>query len=68
MLISGVSLVPLVAGGIAQALWQRQKPKQEETYNIPLASGLICGEAIVVLLIIVLKATATAWGWGLGDN
>ena len=68
MLISGVSLVPLVAGGIAQALWQRQNPKQEETYNIPLASGLICGEAIVVLLIIVLKATATAWGWGLGDN
>ena len=55
MLIPTVSIMPMVIGGICQWLWHRQNPKQEETYNTPLASGFIAGEAIVVLLISILK-------------
>ncbi len=55
MLIPSVSILPMVVGGIVQALWARSNPKQEETYNTPLASGLIAGEAIVVLFISILK-------------
>ena len=55
MLIPTVSILPMVIGGIFQALWARSNPKQEETYNTPLASGLIAGEAIVVLVISILK-------------
>ena len=55
MLIPTVSILPMVLGGVFQALWARRNPKQEETYNTPLASGFIAGEAIVVLLISILK-------------
>jgi uncharacterized oligopeptide transporter (OPT) family protein len=55
MLIPTVSIMPMVIGGIFQWLWSRSNAKQEETYNTPLASGFIAGEAIVVLLISILK-------------
>ena len=55
MLIPGVSIMPLVLGGICQYCWQKWNPKSEESYNTPLASGFIAGEAIVVLVISVLK-------------
>jgi uncharacterized oligopeptide transporter (OPT) family protein len=55
MLIPAVSIMPLVFGGICQALWARANPKNEETYNTPLSSGFIAGEAVVVLLISILK-------------
>ena len=55
MLIPAVSIMPMVIGGLVQYAWQKQNPKQEETYNTPLASGLIAGEALVVLLISILK-------------
>jgi uncharacterized oligopeptide transporter (OPT) family protein len=55
MLIPTVSIMPMVLGGIFQWLWSRSNAKQEQTYNTPLASGFIAGEAIVVLLISILK-------------
>jgi len=54
MLIPGYAVVPMVAGGIAQALWARASPRTEATYNMPLASGFIAGEALVVLVFSVL--------------
>jgi uncharacterized oligopeptide transporter (OPT) family protein len=55
MLIPAVSILPLVVGGIIQAVWAKANPKQEETYNTPLSSGFIAGEAVVVLIITILK-------------
>lgn len=51
MLIPGYAVIPMVAGGIIQALWKRLAPKSEEVYNTPLASGFITGEALVLLLL-----------------
>jgi uncharacterized oligopeptide transporter (OPT) family protein len=56
MLIPTVSILPMVIGGVFQWLWSRSNARQEETYNTPLASGFIAGEAIVVLLISILKS------------
>lgn len=55
MLIPGVSIMPLVLGGLCQFGWQKWNAKSEATYNTPLASGFIAGEAIVVLIISILK-------------
>jgi uncharacterized oligopeptide transporter (OPT) family protein len=55
MLIPTVSILPLVCGGIIQWVWSRASPKSEEKYNTPIASGLIAGEALVVLVISILK-------------
>jgi uncharacterized oligopeptide transporter (OPT) family protein len=49
MLIPGYAVVPMVAGGLLQAVWVRASPDTEATYNMPLASGFIAGEALVVL-------------------
>jgi uncharacterized oligopeptide transporter (OPT) family protein len=54
MLIPGFAIVPMVAGGIVQAIWARRSPGTEAVYNMPLASGFITGEALVVLVFSVL--------------
>ena len=56
MLIPAVSIMPLSSSAaFTEAPWQKANPKQEETYNTPLSSGFIAGEAVVVLIISVLK-------------
>jgi uncharacterized oligopeptide transporter (OPT) family protein len=54
MLIPGHAVVPMVLGGLIQALWAKKNPKHEETYNTPLASGFITGEALMVILFAIL--------------
>ena len=54
MLIPGFAVLPMVIGGVAQALWARSSPRTEESYRVPLASGLIAGEALLVLLLSLL--------------
>jgi uncharacterized oligopeptide transporter (OPT) family protein len=51
MLIPGFAIAPIVVGGVLQAVWQKVRPRSEEVYNIPLASGFITGEALVLLLL-----------------
>src|SRR5207253_9047923 len=51
MLIPGFSVVPMVIGGIVQYLWKKTSPKSEDVYCIPLASGFITGEALVLLAL-----------------
>ena len=38
-------------GGIVQHVWHKVSPKTEDVYNIPLASGFITGEALVLLVL-----------------
>ena len=61
MLIPGYAVVPMVLGGIVQFAWQKMNAKNEETYNTPLASGFIAGEALVVLAFSVQAMLAPHW-------
>jgi putative OPT family oligopeptide transporter len=56
MLIPGYAVVPMVVGGLVQWIWHRIDARNEDTYNTPLASGFITGEALVVLGIALVSA------------
>jgi uncharacterized oligopeptide transporter (OPT) family protein len=56
MLIPGYAVVPMVLGGIIQALWAKRSPKTEAVYNMPVASGFIAGEALVLSIVAIVAA------------
>jgi uncharacterized oligopeptide transporter (OPT) family protein len=62
MLIPGYATLPMVAGGVAWALWVKRSPRTEAVYNLPVASGFIAGEALVVLVIAVMAAAKSLAG------
>ncbi len=62
MLIPGYAVIPMVIGGIVQAIWAKRSPKTEAVYNIPVASGFIAGEALVVLVISIIAAARSLHG------
>jgi uncharacterized oligopeptide transporter (OPT) family protein len=51
MLIPADVLMPFMVGGLAQFIWSKTSPKKEEEYRIPLASGLIAGEALIAVAL-----------------
>ena len=53
MLVPGVSVMPMVAGGLCQWVWAKANAKSEEKFCLPLASGFIAGEALVVLVFAI---------------
>ena len=57
MLIPAAVLLTFILGGVAQLIWARSSPKSEEDFRIPLASGLIAGEAILAVVLALLAAT-----------
>jgi len=61
MLVPGFAVMPMVLGGICQWLWARSHPKSEKTYSLPLASGFIAGEALVVLAIALAAMMGLKW-------
>ena len=58
MLIPGFAVFPMIVGGAAQALWRRLSPRTEAIYDVPLASGFITGEAIVLLVLAAIAAAS----------
>ena len=54
MLLPFAAVATLFVGGLGGAIWQRARPKSAAAYLIPLASGLIAGEAMMAVLIPVL--------------
>jgi len=56
MLVPGYAIVPMVVGGIVQAIWSRRSPRSEAVYNLPLASGFIAGEALVLSIVAIVAA------------
>src|SRR5207253_11338473 len=56
MLITAAVLLTFILGGVAQLIWARVSPDTEKTYRIPLASGLICGEAIIAVVLAIMAA------------
>ena len=53
MLINAAVLMTFILGGVAQLIWARTATDSEDRLRIPLASGLICGEAIVAVIIAI---------------
>src|SRR5881394_2088826 len=57
MLITPAVIITFVMGGVAQLIWSRVSPQTEKDYRIPLASGLIAGEAMLAVVFAILAAT-----------
>ena len=57
MLITAAVLLTFILGGVAQLIWSKVHPESEKAYRIPLASGLICGEAIIAVVLAILAAS-----------
>lgn len=51
MMVPGAVVFAMVLGGILMSLWERSDKKSADTYGMPLASGLIAGEAIFAIII-----------------
>jgi uncharacterized oligopeptide transporter (OPT) family protein len=56
MLIPASVLMTFILGGVGQLLWAKSSPKSEEDFRIPLASGLIAGEAILAVVLALFAA------------
>jgi putative OPT family oligopeptide transporter len=56
MLITPAVIITFVMGGVAQLIWSRVSPQTEKDFRIPLASGLIAGEAILAVVFAILAA------------
>ncbi|HEV7396592.1 MAG TPA: OPT/YSL family transporter [Pyrinomonadaceae bacterium] len=57
MLINAAVLMTFILGGMIQFVWAKVSPETEEKYRVPLASGLIAGEAIIAVVLAILAAT-----------
>jgi uncharacterized oligopeptide transporter (OPT) family protein len=56
MLLPAAVLMTFVLGGVVQLIWSRVSSKTEGDFRIPLASGLIAGEALLAVLQAILAA------------
>ena len=56
MLLPASVLMTFVLGGVGQLVWSRVSHKTELDFRIPLASGLIAGEAILAVVQAILAA------------
>src|SRR5262249_6865211 len=54
MLVPASVIVTMFLGGIIGKVWTRTSPRTSELYQIPLASGLIAGEALVAVVVPLL--------------
>jgi uncharacterized oligopeptide transporter (OPT) family protein len=54
MLVPGLAVMPMVLGGLCQWLWSKTNAPQEAKFGLPLASGFIAGEALLVLVLAII--------------
>ena len=54
MMVPGSVVFTMVLGGIVMSLWSRRDKKSADLLGMPLASGLIAGEAIMAIIIPIL--------------
>jgi uncharacterized oligopeptide transporter (OPT) family protein len=60
MLIPASVLITFILGGVGQLIWARTSSQSENDYRIPLASGLIAGEAILAVVLAILAAVGVS--------
>ncbi len=56
MMVPGDVVLSMVVGGIFLSLWTRVNKKQADLLGMPLASGLIAGEAIAAIIVPLIVA------------
>ena len=56
MLVPASAVSTMFAGAVVEVVWRRLHKKSAEMYVIPVASGLIAGEALVAVILPVLIA------------
>jgi len=56
MMVPGFVVFTMVLGGILMSLWTRANKESADKLGMPLASGLIAGEAVMAIVIPVLIA------------
>jgi OPT family oligopeptide transporter len=54
MLVPFSVIVTMVAGGLIGWVWTRTSPRTSEALQVPLASGLIAGEALIAVVVPLL--------------
>jgi len=54
MLVPASVVLVMFLGSVFERIWHRIHPRSNEPYMVPLASGLIAGEAIIAVLIPLL--------------
>jgi uncharacterized oligopeptide transporter (OPT) family protein len=54
MLVPAATVLMMVVGGLIGAAWAKASPRTSDTYQTPLASGLIAGEALVAVIVPLL--------------
>jgi len=54
MMVPGFVVFTMVLGGILMSLWLKADRKSAEKISMPLASGLIAGEAVMAIIIPIL--------------
>jgi putative OPT family oligopeptide transporter len=57
MLVPFSAVIGMFLGALVDLVWRRASPKSAEHYSIPIASGLIAGEALVAVVIAILAAS-----------
>ena len=54
MLVPGSVIVTMAVGALIGMIWTKTSPRTSELYQIPVASGLIAGEALVAVIVPLL--------------
>lgn len=54
MMVPGSVVFAMVLGGIAMSLWARSNKESADKLGMPLASGLIAGEALMAIIMTIL--------------
>ena len=54
MLVPFSVIFVMFLGGLADSIWRRTDRQSNELYSVPLASGLIAGEALIAVIIPLL--------------
>ncbi len=52
--------IMMFLGALLVWLWRRKKKEQADSYSVPVASGLIAGNALISVLVILLAALVVA--------
>jgi uncharacterized oligopeptide transporter (OPT) family protein len=55
MLITAAVLMTFILGGVGQLVWAKVSPQTEKEYEVPLASALIAGEAIIAVVLAITR-------------
>ena len=54
MLIPVNAVTMIFLGALADTIWAKTAPEQHDRYSVPVAAGLIAGEALVAVVIPIL--------------